>query len=122
MTDPTTNSSPTVLAEDAAFTGASIDRLRKLRCRPERNLAIHAMVDQCRREASKSRRGIGDFVDAWESVVPARSPRIHESAEFGGASPGSGWSMPRPVTRSTSNFEVECSPSSDSPSGGRCGE
>ena len=25
----------------------------------------------CRREASKSRRGIGDFVDAWESVVPA---------------------------------------------------
>jgi hypothetical protein len=71
MTDPDTNLNPTALAEHAAFTGASIDRLRKLRCRPERNLAITAMVDQYRREASKSRRGIGNFVDAWESVVPA---------------------------------------------------
>eukprot|EP00919_Chromeraceae_sp_WS-2016_P041310 GHVR01098492.1.p1 GENE.GHVR01098492.1~~GHVR01098492.1.p1 ORF type:complete len:161 (-),score=10.03 GHVR01098492.1:295-777(-) len=71
MTDPSAIPSQTPPAAPAAFTGASIDRLRKLRCLPERNLTITATVDQYRREASKSRRGMGNFVDAWEAVVPA---------------------------------------------------
>ena len=85
MTDPRTNPRPTALAEQAAFTGASIDRLRKLRCRPERNLTITTVVDQCRREASKSRRGMGNFVDAWEAVVP---PEIAAAARVRGVRGG----------------------------------
>ena len=54
----------------SAFAESSIERLRRHRCRPERNLEIAGMVDQFRREASRARRGAGDLLDAWEAVVP----------------------------------------------------
>ena len=56
--------------EVSAFAESSIEKLRRHRCRPERNLEIGGMVDQFRREAGRARRGAGTFLDAWEAVVP----------------------------------------------------
>ncbi|MCH2160302.1 MAG: DUF721 domain-containing protein [Phycisphaerales bacterium] len=56
--------SPTALA------AARIDLLRKRNRRGERDYAIVGLLEGIRREASRSRKASGNFVDAWEAVVP----------------------------------------------------
>ena len=63
------NDSPTAEA------AARIDLLRQRNRRVERDYAIVGLLEGIRREASRSRRSSGQFVDAWEAVVPSEFAR-----------------------------------------------
>ena len=48
----------------------TLERLRALRGRPERDLGIGGLVARFQRDSRRLQRDLGPLVDAWEAVVP----------------------------------------------------
>lgn len=58
-----------------ARAAARIELLRQRNRRVERDYAITGLLEGMRREASRSRKSSGKFVDAWEAVIPTKFAR-----------------------------------------------
>ncbi len=48
-----------------------LEQLRKLRCRPQPDLSISALIANTATEATKSHKKLGELIELWERLVPA---------------------------------------------------
>jgi CheY-like chemotaxis protein len=47
-----------------------IERLRRLRQRPQRDLSIHALIESAAENARKTQKRLGAIIDLWEELMP----------------------------------------------------